>query len=562
MLTLSGPARIDGPAAEQRLEPDAAGSALVTWMCHADDGAAGRVSVRIQAEAGTHSRAVDEFLQVRPASLPVYRSRFERVAPGQTLSLQPGEGFLAGSGSASAQVSAANQVETTAALAWLLQYPYGCLEQTVSRAMAYVAFPDLFPAAPGSGPLAEALRLLSAAELADGGFSMWAGGRELWLSGSLYACHFLSAVESHGGTLEPSLRTRSLAFLRDAVLGRVSGTPISTADRAYALYVLAALGHPERQIAKGMAAPSQEAPLVRLLAAAALVRAGRAAEGMPLLEQALKGDLQQGRLGWDFDSPVRRYALALCVLNDIQPKHPAADRLVDLLRRQRSPAGHWGTTQDNALVILALGQRPAEPAAGTAVVGLTAGDTPRRVSGTAVLALQDADLRGGLTVAAEGAPVFLAWQERGVPAALPTEDVSHGIAIRRQYLTLDGAPAAAFRHGDLILVRITIETPMPRANLVVADLLPGGVEIEDASLATRQGVPAASSGGVLLKLAQAQDDRLVLCADIASSKPVTYDYHVRAVTRGVFAVPRIRTEAMYDSEVAAESGGKGQITIK
>ena len=561
-LTLTGPAQIASPSAAQPLQPDAAGNVLVTWVCRAADGAGGRVSVRVQAESGAHTRGVEEFLLVRPAGLPSFRSRFERIVPGQALSLKPGEGFLAGSGSVSARISATNQVETTAALAWLLQYPYGCLEQTVSQAMAYVALPALFPAAPGSGPPAEALRVLAAAELPDGGFSMWPGGREVWLSGSLYACHFLAAVESSGGTLDPSLRARSLAFLRDAVLGRVPGNPITTADRAYAVYLLAALGQPEREIAKGIAAPPQEAPLVRLLAAAALVRSGRPADGMPIVEQALAGDVQQGRLGWDMDSPVRRYALALCILNDIEPRHPAAERLVDLLRGRRSPDGHWGTTQDNALVVLALGKRPPEPAAGTAVVDVSGEERPRRVSGADVLSLGDAELSGGLTVSAEGAPVFLAWQERGIPAVMPVDDVSRGITVRRQYLTLDGAPATTFRHGDLILVRLTLESPLPRQNLVIADLLAGGVEIEDASLATRQGLPAGSTGELVVKQAQAQEDRLVLCVDLTGSKPATYDYHVRAVTRGVFAVPRLRSEAMYDPEVVGESGGKGRITIE
>jgi uncharacterized protein YfaS (alpha-2-macroglobulin family) len=563
VLTLVGPAQITGPTAEQRLQPDAAGTAVVTWMCRANADAAGRVAVTVQAESGPHTRRVEEFLQVRPASLPVYRCRFERIAAGQAVSLTPDPTLLAGTGSATAQVAASNQVETTAALAWLLQYPYGCLEQSVSRALAYLALPAMFPATPQTGPLPEALRALLAAELPDGGFSMWPGGRELWLSGSLYACHFLAETERGGTPIEPSLRTRSLTFLRDAALGRAGGAaPISAADRAYALYLLAALGLPERDIAKGMATGPEEAALVRLLAAAALVRSGRAAEGMPLVEEALQGDLQQGQLGWDLDSAVRRNALALCVLNDIQPAHPAADRLLDALRRQRSQDGHWGTTLDNALVVLALSRRPPEPATGTAVVRLGGAERTQRITGAEVLTLVDAELRAGLSVTAADAPVFLAWQERGVPAALPSDDTAHGIALRRQYLTLDGAPATTFNHGDLILVRITLDTPLPRTDLVVADLLPGGVEIEDASLATREDAAVTRSSALVVKMAQKQDDRLVLCADTSGTAPLTYEYHVRAVSRGVFAIPRIRTEAMYDPEVAGESGGKGQLTIK
>jgi uncharacterized protein YfaS (alpha-2-macroglobulin family) len=568
-VTLSGPARVTSPEAVQVVALGPGSDGAVSWACQAADAETGRVSLTIRAESGEHTRGLAEFLLVRPAGLPTYRNGFERVMPGRAFSPRLGEGFIAGSANLTAQVAASNRVETTAALAWLVAYPYGCLEQTVSRAMASVALPGLFPSPAGTGPVAEALRAMAASELPAGGFAMWPGSDTLWLSGSLYACHFLCEAERTGATVDPALKARTLAFLRNAVLGRATGGDVAVGDRAYALYLLAALGHKEVDLARAVAAPADEAALVRLLAAAALVRSGQPGEGMPVVERVLRGDVLEGRLGWDMDSDVRRVALALCVVNDTCPDHPAADRLTDLLRRRRSASGHWDTTQNNALAVLALARRRPEPGNGTALVDLGGGGETRRVAGAEVLSLGSSELAAGLTVSAEGGPVFLAWQERGVPAVTPTAEVRDGIAVRRQYLTIEGKPAARVRHGDLVQVRLTLETPLPRDNVVVADLLPGGFEIEDASLATRQAVaPTSGLTGLTglsrlgVNVAQRQDDRLVLCADIWSSEAVTYEYHVRAVTRGDFAIPRVRAEAMYDPAVAGESGGTGRIVIE
>ncbi len=563
-LSLEGPARVVSPGAAQTAVLDAGGTAALSWTCQAATAEAGRVSLTLQAAGDGHSRTAAEFLHVRPAALPVYRSGFERVLPGSSFFLAAGRGLLPGTVTVGGQVSATSRVETAGALAWLLQYPYGCLEQTLSRTVPCVAMPDQFPSPDATGPVADALRTLATCELPSGGFSMWSGD-DLWVGGSLYAAHFLMEAERAGFPVEPSLRNRTVAFLRRVA---VSGDgSLGVGDRAYALYLAASMGKPDLGLARGMAASAEHPPLVRLLAGAALVRSGRPAEGMPAVEKALGQNLLEGSLGWDdLDSDVRRAALALCVLNDIAPDNPAADRIADLVRRRRGPAGHWGTTQDNALAVLALARRRQEPVPGVALVTLGQGSEPRRVAGADVLTLTHADVAAGVTVAAQQGPVFVAWHERGIPAEVPADEVRQGIAVERQYLTLEGKPVRRrLRHGDLILVRLVLESPVARRNVVVADLLPGGLEIEDPSLATRASRPERPEEGALEpKAVQLREDRLVLCADMCGDAPHTrqFSYLARAVTRGDFAIPRVRAEAMYDPAVAGESGGAGRLVIE
>ena len=68
----------------------------------------------------------------------------------------------------------------------------------------------------------------------------------------------------------------------------------------------------------------------------------------------------------------------------------------------------------------------------------------------------------------------------------PPADASHGIQVHRKYLTADGKEIShnTVRSGDLVLVEITLQSSVPEAGLAVEDLLPAGLEIENARLST------------------------------------------------------------------------------
>ena len=568
-LILNGPARILSPDPSRLLEAGAAGYPPVVWRCRAAGDAMGRVDIRVEAQTEGETTSAKEFLRVRTASPPVFRARFLTIQPGETKVLTYPTGYVRGSLKASVEVASSRHVEVLPALAWLQDYAYTCLEQTVSRGVAALAFPALAkqwdPEAPSSaldsGPLRQTLRRLAVLELPRGGFSMWSGGRDVWTSASVYACHFLSEVARTGYPLDPALKRRCMAFCTRVL--REGADDVGIGDRAYALYILGTFGSPERDVARAMAGDAAGPSLVRLLAAATLIGADRASEGMPLLEQALKGDLRSGVLAWDFDSDVRRQALALCVLADVSPQHPAIPRLVDALRRARNEEGHWGTTQDNALVLLALSKLPPVTGGARARVRLPNGEI-RTSAPDEPLALSLTHPDDTIRVTAVDGPLSVCIRERGVPTHPRSGEFGHGLTVRREYLRPDGEPVDILRHGDLVRVRITLATPGWRRNVVIADLLPGGLEVENAQLRTRHAIHE-DPHGLDPSLVQPQDDRLVLCADIYAdddSGPATFEYTARAVTRGTFHIPRIRAESMYDATVAAESGGQGMLTIE
>ncbi|MBT3379395.1 MAG: hypothetical protein HN742_32875 [Lentisphaerae bacterium] len=545
------------------------GDAVLRMRCRALRDQAGPVRLSATLSGGDNSHCDEAMLAVRPPSPPTYRCGYGQVPPGTGRDLRvPGE-WLTGTAKHGLRVSASIDTEATGALTWLRRYPYGCLEQTTSAAFPLLYWSHLFPGdeagrhggIDGSRvALERGIERLMLMELSSGGFSMWPGNRRLWASGSVYAAHFLVAARKEGISVDPAFWRRTVAYLRSAVLKRYNEHAL--VDRAYALYVLACAGAPESAVAGSIADDPDAGSFIRFLAAAALLRGGRAREGAAVLKAVMRDDCAAGELSWDMDSDVRRAGLALSVLLDVMPIDEQCLRLLERLRRKRNSEGHWGTTQDNAVVVIALAkwarrqgnQPPGEGQVTTPsgqVVRVT-GETPFTATGS------NAGKAYRLRALGPGA-LFYAWESSGVPLTVSSEPVARGLRIKRSYVGQDGESRTRFRQGELIRVKLELNTPRYCADTVVVDLLPGGLEIEDSSLVTRAG-RRDKKKRLSTDFVDKRDDRLLLFCDLHGGGVASFSYSARAVTRGDFAIPCASVEAMYDPEIRASTGG-GDILV-
>jgi len=98
-------------------------------------------------------------------------------------------------------------------------------------------------------------------------------------------------------------------------------------------------------------------------------------------------------------------------------------------------------------------------------------------------------------------------------------------------------------------------------NVIVADLLPAGFEIEnprlDADVLAGQKLEGAATPAYL----EIRDDRLVVAFDALEAGTHHFYYLVRAVTPGSFQYPPVHAECMYDPAVRGASL-PGSVEIK
>ena len=146
-------------------------------------------------------------------------------------------------------------------LAFLVQYPYGCTEQTISSAFPQLYFSDLADLVQlKSGKqtsisnVQEAIRKIKMRQLFNGAITLWDGeGTEHWWS-SIYAAHFLLEAKKAGFDVDEKLLQPIFTYLINRLrnketipyyYNRDQRKKIAPKEVAYSLYVLALAGKPQ-----------------------------------------------------------------------------------------------------------------------------------------------------------------------------------------------------------------------------------------------------------------------------------------------------------------------------
>jgi hypothetical protein len=462
-------------------------------------------------------------------------------------------------------------LDLAGAASFLLQYPYGCLEQTVSSAWPLLVAADLAaevdPALVNSEErdslLAYKIRQIGAMQLYNGGFAAWPGLSETYLWGSLYASHFLVEARRSGAPVPADMLEAALANVRSMLpLAPRDDTSLAFSEnltnKAYACYILALDGEAPLGWMAHLGEQTDslfESGRIFLAGARALV----SKTSKPL--QGLGSSPSPERGSPTFESASRSTALKLLMWSEVDPlSATAADLATKLVEEARK--GAWRTTQDNAVSILALGKWMEKTRSARKPFNAELKDE----SGMTLASFADGEKialdlnklpKGPLTLALSGeGTAYFAWTSAGVPLEAP-EPFSNGVQVKRTWYTREGIEIEEgdpVSRGDRITAALTITPASGMRNLVVVDMLPGGMEIENPRL-TGEGDERQYAG----IRSEMRDDRLILFIDNLV-KPVEYRYMLRAVSKGTFTLPPVAAEGMYEPENAF-LGASGTVEI-
>jgi len=614
---------LDGPIQRStRAAPDLAFASLPAKEVSIENGDSARVfqgfgaldeigsaTVRLRARLGDTEFVEEVEVPVRPAAPLVVDSSSGSITARSPFDRTFADELLAGTAKHRLVLSPVPDIELLGSLGYLLRYPHGCLEQTTSRAFPLLYLRDLAGliddrhGGGSSGVVDNEQRIdaylhagidrLRSFLARDGWMYMWPGARRAWVWGTVYAAHFLVEARRLGHDVPQEELERILDTLEESLARGESGTA-SGLERAYAIYVLAQAGRTEGLAGVIEALLAQRPEVVAgaengdsagvdrtaearfLLAASwmALNEIGRARAALG--EQIPAPEVARDRAGV-LRSPARQSALLLSTLLDVAPSSPWVASLVTRLKGLRV-GGRWGTTQENAFALLALGKyaklRRARGSSYTATVRVD-GEDPITIAATDAHTLEE-DLTGKrVRVDLEG-PGTLYWflVEEGVPTGVDVDDIDSGLQVRRRYLDARGEDISgrAVRQGEILQVEILVTTNRSLRNLVITDLLPAGLEVENPRLvgglavAGSRQTATVSSGATRTSKAldvvhlELRDDRVLVHSSGIESGTSVFRYAARAVTRGDFRIPMIAAESMYDPGVYSRHGA-GRMVI-
>jgi uncharacterized protein YfaS (alpha-2-macroglobulin family) len=338
------------------------------------------------------------------------------------------------------------------------------------------------------------------------------------------------------------------------------GNDADLTGAAYAAYVLTRAGRPPYTWLARLEEELRDAdaPLTaRLHLGAAMLAAGQPEAAREFLGDA-RPTCEARQDGACLDSPVREAAIALLVLLDVDPGSARVPALAQQLRRSVE-LGRWGTTQENAFALMALGKyarRLAGTGSAEGTVTLPDGSAHRVAAGQD-LALDGLRAGGSVRVAAEGdGKLWAFWTAEGVPSDGRVREEDSGLAVRRTILDMAGRPIepGKLSQGGLYKVRLSARSARKIENLVITDLLPAGLEIEDPNLTGAAHLDGVEElRGWHVRHVERRDDRMLVFADLCGGAG-EFTYVVRAVTAGSFALPPVEAACMYDPGVYSVHG--------
>ena len=490
------------------------------------------------------------------------------VMPGETIAI-PNDDYIENAVFSADLSLAAHPVwQLRGALDDLVGYPYGCLEQTVSRCFPLYALRQyeqligdtLSERQDLSGFLETGIARILSMQTGSGGIAMWPRGDEPYAYGSLYALHFLTTVKRGKEFHVPETAFKNLQSYARGIMNRSDSSDSGLFLRAYALYTLALDGDLEaiRQIDRfdGLSLPRD----ARYLLAAALAMNTQDATRVRLyLEGRPMHDVERFDEGGTLHSPERDRAVMLLtrmqIGDDAADLAPLADELIAFLTSRR-----FGSTQERAFAVTALtaylerlGTQVQHADAALLIDGR---EVP--LSGNAVVRERMGETMPPVEVVNRGSvPVYLHRVLAGIPRVPPPAPISEGITLRRSYLTSEGEAVSGtdFDQTRAYIVRLEIETPSERQNVVIADLLPAGLEVSNPRLpgdVIPRGLPEAGLQPAHLDI---RDDRVIIAFDTVRAGTHSYYYTVRAVTPGQYTQPTAVAECMYRPQVRATAAG-------
>ena len=473
-------------------------------------------------------------------------------------------------------------VQFAGKLEHLLHYPYGCLEQTTSSAFPLIYLgdiaraldPELLDPKKGHGDPAlmvqAGIRRIATMQLPGGGFSLWPGEQTTHPWGSVYATHFLVEARRAGHPVEESLHRNALAWLAGEVKAKGTYGSEELERTVYGLYVLSRAGKADLGTMDFLRQKQFKnlAPQSRALLAAAYASAGnpRAAQSLT----AALGEVEpiQRQTGGNFDSAIRNRALLLLALMDAEPNNPKVPALVDRLARD-AKADSWWTTQEESFTLLALGQflqKQAQqpPYSGTLFVGDKKIGTFTNQTLTFPPIVGGGPVRLQMNGGYKSGSAFYSVMTRGVQKDDAFQPASAGIEIQREFLDRDGKAIDLnnVHQGDLVAIKTKVRSTSGEIhNVVVVNLLPSGLEVENPRLSSTEQLPWVTDANFQPRYMDLRDDRILLFADLPADSWQTYYTLVRAVAPGSFRLPPVQAEAMYNPAIRG-TGARGTMEVK
>ena len=532
----------------------------------------GREDVQGFAGTLTASHPESEVVRLDPAAVPGLSRLTVRITPSVTSALFGATDYLIG-------------------------FPYGCTEQTMSRflpdllvqrALKQHGISSVEQASELPKMVRDGLQRLYRFQHSEtGAWGWWEHDSDSpWMTA--YVLYGLSTAQADGYPVSANV----LAKGRKAAAKMCADVNTDLGDRAFLIYALALSGDratAETERAKPIALSKFRADaLAYMVLTDHLLGRTEPAVQTELNKRAVFAD---GMLhwkaradSWDWND-IGTTALALRALISTSPQDARIQQVLQWLMFKRT-GEYWSSTRDTSLTLAAfcdyLKSQSAFSATGEVRVKLNGALYQTFTLSPDLLKEKEIALRiapdalrpekNDVTLERVGgnSTIFYSVQ---LKQTIATEDLpvlaNPNLQIKREYLRVTPKSAGSgyytqqteptnnlFNGGDRVRVRLTIKAPRDLNYVLVEDAFPSGCEVNE-----RGDASEVTDWGYWWSSVDVRDDRIAFFCRTLSKGDHVIEYNLRAQTPGVYHVLPTIAQGMYAPDTHAESA-ETRLTVK
>ncbi|HLF64043.1 MAG TPA: MG2 domain-containing protein [Saprospiraceae bacterium] len=473
---------------------------------------------------------------------------------------------MPGTNEAVLEISSLFPANLDARLNYVIQYPYGCLEQTTSAAFPQLFVDRLIELGPEESVrlqhnVRSAITKISRYVNPSGGFSYWPGENDVNEWTNSYTGHFLIEAQRAGYFVDAKLIDHWKTFQSSraqqfSTKDQESGNIL---NQAYRLYTLALAGNPELGAMNRLRNVTKLSGTARYMLAACYANSGQSAIAKELITSPATVEEYQ-LAGMTYGSATRDRALIVEALVSIG----AHDQALPIVKRIADERGSavWYSTQSTAYALIAMAKFASlQQDKDLYFAYRAAGNEKQTVRQKKTIFQQKITEGKPKSVFVENlseSPLYVRLIRRGRPLEPPSTSVQNHLALKVSYQDMQGKTIDPIRlnQGTDFVMSVTIANPATYAGdldeVALQSIFPSGWEIINQRM-DNLGERFKNSESDYQDI---RDDRVYTFFDLYGKTSKTYRVMLNAAYPGKYILPPTYCEAMYDHAVNATITGR------
>ena len=530
--------------------------------------------IEVTASSGNYKATDVIEIDVRNPNPPVTSVQEGLLEAGKLWNANVTPVGMAGTNSAILEISSLPPINLGQRMKYLLQYPYGCIEQTTSSVFPQLYLDQVKMLTEGEKSVIQVnvragIERLKSFQQRDGGFSYWPGAENADSWATTYAGHFLVEAEAKGYLVPNEMIKRWKKYQRNKAQDWRKNQEYSSSEliQAYRLYALALAGDAELSAMNKLREQGNLPATAAWMLAAAYAKAGQEEAAKKIMTNLPVAVKPYQEMAYSYGSDLRDKAIILETLILLGDRAKGFELLKDI-SASLSNESYWMSTQTVAWCLKSVGSFASTEKRGELKFSYTYNGKEAEASTDLPIAQVTLPVDGAKSAAlkvesASKGTLFVRLISEGTPARGNEQEAANNLNINVSYTDTDGVPVDPTRlaQGKEFIAVVSVSNPGTRGvykNLAINQIFPSGWEINNLRLDDAE----SRISGDVPTYQDIRDDRVYTYFDLTPGQQKTFRVLLTASYAGSYYLPSVSCEAMYDHGIYARTKGQAVEVVK